>query len=76
MRVYKFSEARQKFAEVLDLARDEDVLIERRGGETFVLSYKRSNQSPLDIPAVERELVTTDDIVRAVRDSRSQRWRR
>ena len=32
--------------------------------------------SPLDIPAVDRELVTTDDIVRAVRDSREQAWRK
>ena len=76
MRVYKFSEARQKLAEVLDLARDEDVLIERRGGETFVLSFKRATKSPLDIPAVDCELVTTDDIVKAVRDSREQTWRK
>jgi prevent-host-death family protein len=37
MRVYTFSEARQKLAEVLDLATKEDVMIKRRGGETFVL---------------------------------------
>jgi Antitoxin Phd_YefM, type II toxin-antitoxin system len=76
MRVYKFSEARQKLAEVLDLARDEDVLIERRGGETFVLSLKRPTSSPLDLPKIDRELVTTDDIIEAVRQSRQQPWRK
>ncbi|MEQ1696901.1 MAG: type II toxin-antitoxin system prevent-host-death family antitoxin [Hyphomicrobiaceae bacterium] len=76
MRVYKFSEARQKLAEVLDLARDEDVLIERRGGETFVLSLKRAKASPLDLPVVNRGLVTTEDVIEAVRESREQAWRK
>lgn len=76
MRVYKFSEARQRLTEVLDWARTEDVLIERRGGETFVLSLKRPTNSPLDIPSVDRELVTTDDILKAVRDARAQPWRK
>ena len=76
MRVYTFSEARQKLAEVLDLARTEDVMIERRGGESFVLSFKRLSKSPLDIPSVGREHVTTKDIVEAVRHSRAQPWRR
>ena len=69
MRVYNFSEARQKLAEVLDLARTEDVIIQRRGGESFVLSFRRPTKSPLDIPAVDRELVTTDDIIEAVRNA-------
>lgn len=76
MRVYTFSQARQKLAEVLDLARTEDVIIERRGGETFVLSFKRQPKSPLDIPSVDPELVTTKDIVEAVRGSRAQTWRK
>jgi prevent-host-death family protein len=76
MRVYKFSEARQKLTEVLDLAREEDVCIERRGGETFVLSFQKKSKSPLELPKVEKELVTTDDIVDAVRHSRAQPWRK
>lgn len=75
MRVYTFSEARQKLAEVLDLARTEPVIIERRGGEAFVLTLKRSPRSPLDIPGIDREKVTTKDIVEAVRESRAQPWR-
>ena len=76
MRTYSFSEARQKFAEVLDAARSEDVFIQRRGGETFVVSVKRRAASPFDdVPVVDRGLVTTDDIIAAVRFSRSQPWR-
>ena len=75
MRVYNFTEARQKLAEVLDLAKTEDVVIQRRGGESFVLSFKPPAKSPLDIPAVDRELVTTEDIIDAVRESRAQPWR-
>ena len=75
MRTYSYSEARQKLAEVLDLARTEDVIIERRNGEAFVLSLRRNSGSPLDVPIIEREQVTTDDIVEAVRESRSQTWR-
>ena len=75
MRVYNFTEARQKLAEVLDLAKTEDVVIQRRGGESFILSFKPPAISPLDIPAVDREFVTTEDIIEAVRESRAQPWR-
>lgn len=76
MRIYSFSEARQKLAEVLDIARTEDVLIRRRSGETFVLSFRRSQRSPFDVSGIDPGRVTTKDIVEAVRESRAQRWRR
>jgi hypothetical protein len=31
-KVYTFSEARQRFAEILNTAREEEVVIKRRGG--------------------------------------------
>jgi len=36
MKVFTYSEARQKFSKVLDIARSEEVIIKRRRGETFV----------------------------------------
>jgi hypothetical protein len=75
MRVFTFSEARQKLAEVLDLAKKEDVLIRRRGGEVFVLSYKVPDRSPFDVPGIDSEGVQTEDILEAVRYSRAQPWR-
>jgi prevent-host-death family protein len=75
MRVYTFSEARQKLAEVLDLAKKEDVMIRRRGGEAFVLSYKMPDRSPFDVPGIDPDGVETKDIIEAVRYSRAQHWR-
>jgi PHD/YefM family antitoxin component YafN of YafNO toxin-antitoxin module len=44
MKVFTYSEARKRLARVLDMARKEEVLIKRRGGETFSLTASpRSN---------------------------------
>ncbi len=75
MRVYTFSEARQKLGEVLDLAKTEDVVIKRRSGESFVLSYRRPGKSPFDVPGIDPGKVTTEDIVEAVHYLRAQPWR-
>lgn len=70
MKVYTYSEARQKLAQLLDLARAEDVVIQRRGGETFVLRYGPGNASPLDIPGLKTK-AKTKDILSAVKDGRA-----
>jgi antitoxin (DNA-binding transcriptional repressor) of toxin-antitoxin stability system len=73
MKVFTYSEARQRLAELLDLARSEDVEIRRRDGSVFVLSARtRENRSPLDIPGIQSR-ATTDDIIEAVRESRRPR---
>ena len=76
MRIYSVTEARQKLAEVLDLAETEDVIIRRRGGNEYVLKRRVSGKSPFDgIEGIPPEGVTTKDIIEAVRESRAQRWR-
>jgi len=72
MRVYTYSEARQRLSEVLDTARREEVLIRRRGGETFRLIYDVPRKSPFDVPPVKTK-ATTRDILAAIRKSRSSR---
>lgn len=52
MKVYTYSEARKRFSEVLNIAREEKVIIKRRGGETFTIVFKNS-QSPFDIPGIK-----------------------
>ena len=70
MKTYSFSEARQKLSEVLDQAREEDVVITRRGGEAFVVRRRELARSPLDFPVVKTsQTITTDDIIEAVRES-------
>ena len=69
MKVYTYSEARQKFTMVLDIARSEDVIIKRRGGETFKIIFTKSQKSPFDVAGIKTK-ATTKDILDAVKDSR------
>ena len=69
MKRYTYSQARQHLAELLDTARTEEVLITRRGGESFSLTYKASPQSPFDVPPIKTK-ATTKDILTAIKDSR------
>ncbi len=72
MKVYTYSQARQRLSEVLDTALKEEVLIRRRGAETFAVTRKRAAGSPFDVPSIKTR-ATTDDILDAVRESRSRR---
>jgi hypothetical protein len=71
MKIFTFSKARQRLAEVLDIARKEEVLIARRGGDTFSVTYKRSSSSPFDVPGIKTK-ATTRDILKAIKESRSR----
>jgi len=71
MKRYTYSQARQRLSEILDTARREDVIITRRGGDTFRVVHKTSPKSPCDVPGV-RTKATTADILRAVRESRKR----
>jgi hypothetical protein len=69
MKVYSFSEARQRLADLLNLARTEEVLIKRRGGETFSILFRKNPKSPFDIPGIKTK-ATTKDLLEAIKDSR------
>ncbi len=71
MKVYTYSEARQRLADVLNIARTEDVVIKRRGGETFSIIFRESTKSPFDVPGIKTK-ATTKDILDAVRESRER----
>ena len=72
MKVYTYSEARQRLASVLDAAqRDGAVRIRRRDGRTFVLQPEASTHSPLDVEGVDLG-ISTGDIVSLIRESRSR----
>ncbi len=72
MKVYTYSEARQRLSEVLDIAKGEEVVIKRRGGETFSVVFKTSSKSPFDVPGINTK-ATTADILEAIKESRSGR---
>ncbi len=72
MEVYTYSEARQKLAELLDLARDEgQVRIKRRDGQSFIIKPIIEEKSPLDIPGVSVD-ISLDELNEAVRESRDR----
>lgn len=71
MKVYTYSEARQHLADLLNIARTEEVVIKRRGGETFSIIFKTSAQSPFDVPSIKTK-ATTQDILNAVQESRER----
>jgi hypothetical protein len=71
MRVFTYSEARKRLAEVLDLAESDEVVIKRRNGETFSLKRIRRAVSPLDIEGMILD-VTTTELVATVRESRER----
>ncbi|MDZ4858336.1 MAG: type II toxin-antitoxin system Phd/YefM family antitoxin [Candidatus Hydrogenedentes bacterium] len=72
MRVYTYSEARQKLSSVLDKAESTGkVLIRRKDGRTFALIPERDELSPLDVPSI-RTNVTTKELVAIVRKERTK----
>jgi hypothetical protein len=72
MKSYTFSEARQNFAAVLEQARrDGAVRIQRRDGQSFVLTPEPQKASPLDIPGITPRIpITRDDILQSVHEGR------
>jgi len=72
MRVYTYSEARQKLAIVLEQAEDTGkVLIRRKDGRTFALTPEKIATSPLNIPSIKAS-VTTREIVEVIREGRER----
>lgn len=72
MKVYSYSQARQNLSEVLNRAKDEEVLIRRRGGEVFKVVPQRSEGSPFDVPGIKTK-ASTADILAAIREVRSRK---
>jgi len=47
MKAFSYSEARQRLSELLNIARNEEVVIKRRGGETFSSSTGKAHSHHL-----------------------------
>ena len=72
MKVYTYSEARQNFASMLEIAQREGAVgIRRKDGRSFVLQPESSGGSPLDVDGVELG-VTGAEIVELVREGRER----
>ena len=72
MKVYTYSEARQRLARLLDEARaGGEVRIRRRDGTEYAVRPVPGGRSPLDVPGVDTD-VTREDILAAIRESRER----
>lgn len=72
MKVFTYSDARQKFSSVLDSAQEEGkVLVRRKDGRLFSISPEMSSKSPFDVKGIKSS-VTTADILETLRDARAE----
>ncbi|MEW6356243.1 MAG: type II toxin-antitoxin system Phd/YefM family antitoxin [Planctomycetota bacterium] len=72
MKVYTFSEARQKLAALLKKAKSgTKVLIKRRDGSLFSIELVAKKRSPLDVKGVNLDL-SADEIVDLIRETRER----
>jgi hypothetical protein len=72
MRVYTYSEARQRLARLLDEAEDGgEVRIKRRDGSEYAVRRVDRRGSPLDVPGIDTDL-SREEIVAAIRESRER----
>jgi PHD/YefM family antitoxin component YafN of YafNO toxin-antitoxin module len=77
MKVYNYSEARQNFSTVLNMALQEEVIITRRDGVKFKLISLNENskelKSPLEnIKGIKTD-ITMDEILKAIKQGREDR---
>lgn len=71
MRVFNYSEARQNFASILNMAAEEEVIIAKKDGSKFkiVPLTKSESKSPFDVPGIKSK-VSTGDILEVIKESR------
>ena len=71
MTVFTFSNARQNFASLLDMAsKSGEVLIKRQDGRIYSLRQQTQKRSPLEIKGINTK-ITTKELIDIVRESRS-----
>ena len=73
MKVYTYSQAREKLATILEESKTEEVLIKRRKGDSYAIVPRpqRRRRSPFDVAGLNKGL-SKDDIVDAIRESRER----
>ena len=72
MKVYTYSQARERLADILEESKSEEVMIRRRKGDIFAIVPKsRRLRSPFDVPGLQKGIGRTE-ILRAIRESRER----
>jgi hypothetical protein len=73
MKVYTYSEAREKLASILEESKTEEVVIRRRKGDTYAIVPQslRPRRSPFNVPSLHKR-ITKEEIIEAIRESRER----
>ena len=72
MTIFTYSQARQNFSTVLDIAKKEgEVLIKRKDGAIFSIHPEKLKKSMLDVNGINSK-VSTKEIIAFVRESRER----
>jgi len=74
MNVFTYSDARQRFSEVLDQAViDGKVMVRRKDGSLFSIQPEVQKSSPFDVKGIQTK-ATTSDILEAIEEGKSGRY--
>ena len=73
MKVYTYSEAKEKLSSILEESKTEEVIIKRRKGDMYAIvpQSSRPRRSPFDVPGLSKS-VTRQEILEAIRESRER----
>ena len=72
MKIYTYSKAREKLADILEESKNEEVVIRRRKGDLYSIVPKSPiNRSPFDVTGL-RKKITRKEILEAIRESRER----
>jgi antitoxin Phd len=72
MKIYTYSKAREKLADILEESKKEEVVIRRRKGDMFsIVPKSKRMRSPFDVLGLGKK-ITRKEILEALRESRKQ----
>lgn len=72
MKIYTYSQAREKLADLLEESKKDEVVIRRRRGDMFSIAPKLpSRRSPFDVPGLGKR-ITRKEILEAIHESRER----
>ncbi len=72
MKIYTYSQAREKLSDILEESKKNEVVIRRRRGDMFSIAPKTpSRRSPFDVPCLGKK-ITRKEILEAIRESRER----
>lgn len=72
MKIYTYSQAREKLADILEESKKEEVVIRRRKGDIFTIVPKLpTRRSPFEVAGL-RKKISRREIIEAIRESRER----